>query len=174
LSTLRNSYVEHLQEYRGVGAGEGEERAPWIRFFGEVTILASEQAVRLSGELEEIRAEWEERLTAARQRKGAQRALRSDSATALLLADLAGTPVLTAATVQRIHGVSRIAAQRAIEELTAAEILTARSIGPGHQAHIAGDVLELITWAERRLASTKFDTQSSPPHRGVPGPPEYP
>lgn len=174
LSTLRDRYVDHLQQFRDVegrgSGGSGRER--WISFFAEVTLLASEQAVTLSGELSEIREEWEQRLTASRQRRGSQRALRSDSATALILADMVGTPVLTVDTAQRIHGVSRVAALRALDELHEAEILTRRSIGSGRHAYVSGEVLDLITWAERRLASTKFDTRKSPPHPGVPAPPQ--
>ncbi|MBE9404957.1 Fic family protein [Brachybacterium sp. Marseille-Q2903] len=176
LSTLRDRYVDHLQQFRDVeGRGSGSSgRERWISFFAEVTLLASEQAVTLSGELSEIREEWEQRLTSSRQRRGSQRALRSDSATALILADMVGTPVLTVDTAQRIHGVSRVAALRALDELHEAEILTRRSIGSGRHAYVSGEVLDLITWAERRLASTKFDTRKSPPHPGVPAPPQRP
>lgn len=174
LSTLRERYVDGLQTFREAGAtGTARSgREEWIAFFAEVTLLASEQATQLSSELAEIRDEWTERLAGSRQLRGAQRALRSDSATALILADLVGTPVLTVDTAQRIHGVSRVAAQRALDELHTAEILTRRSIGSGRDAYVSGDVLDLITWAERRLASTKFDTRKAPPRHGVPAPPE--
>lgn len=173
LSTLRERYVEHLQLFRREGSeGHGiSGREQWIAFFAEVTLLASEQAVRLSAEISEVRAEWEDRLSVARQERGTQRALRSDSATALILADLVGTPVLTVDTVQRIHGVSRVAAHRALDELHAAEILSRRSIGAGRHAYVSGAVLDLITWAERRLASTRFDTRKAPPRSGVPARP---
>lgn len=171
LSTLRESYVEHLQGYREQ-AEDNAGRIRWVRFFADVAILASEQAAKLADEIAEARTAWDERLTVSRSQRGAQRALRSDSATAVVLADLVGTPVLTTGTVQRIHGVSRIAALRALEELQSADILSVRSIGAGKHAFVAGDVLDLITWAERRLASTRFDTRQSPPRGGSPARPQ--
>ena len=111
------------------------------------------------------------RLAASRQERGSSRALRSDSATALVLADLPATPVLTPQTVQRIHDVSHVAAGRALDDLHAAGILTPRSIGPGRKAFVANDVLDLITWAERRLASTRFDTRKVPPTGRAPAAP---
>ena len=103
--------------------------------------------------------------------RGATRALRSASATAAILADLPATPVLTPATVARIHGVSRVAAGKALDELRDAGILSTKGIGPGAHAFVANDVLDTITWAERRLASTRFDTRQSAPHRLAPAPP---
>lgn len=79
------------------------------------------------------------------------RALRSDSATAAILADLPGTPVLTVQTARRIHDVSHVAASRGLEELREAGILDPKTIGPGRHAYVCNDVLDTITWAERRL-----------------------
>lgn len=146
-------------------------QASWIRLFADVTRLACDQAERIAAELAEVRADWDERLLRHRRDRGASRALRSDSATAVVLADLPGTPVLTVRTVQRIHEVSHVAAGRALDELREAGILETRSVGPSRQAFVATDVLDTITWAERRLASTRFDTRVRPPHHGVPAAP---
>ena len=94
------------------------------------------------------------------------RGVRSDSATALIVRDLPATPVLTSATVQRIHGVSHVAADRALAELVAAGILQPHE-RRGVRYHQAHDILDLVTVTERRLASTKFDTRISPPVRPV-------
>ena len=79
-----------------------------------------------------------------------------------------GAHVLTIATASRISGVSRTAASRGLEHLRAAGILTTESIGAGRRAYTARAVLDTITWAERRLASTRFDTRISAPTRAVP------
>lgn len=84
--------------------------------------------------------------------------------------DLLGTPVLTITTASRIHGISRAAASRGLETLRAAGILTTESVGGGRRAYTARSVLDVITWAERHLASTHFDTRISPPARPVPKP----
>lgn len=175
LSTLRERYVGGLTAYRSdaqAGAADAvAARAGWVSLFAEVTSLACDQAVRITSELREVRAAWEERLVAHRDSQGATRALRRDSATAAILADLPATPVVTAGTASRIHGVSRVAAGRALDELREAGILRLRSIAAGRQAFVADDVLDLITWAERRLASTRFDTRMSTPRPGTPARP---
>lgn len=171
LSTLRNDYVGGLTAYRHsapIGSsGFHDARATWLRVFASAVVTASDQAGRLAVDLAALRSEWEDRLAFARSSLGRVRGLRSDSATALIVRDLPATPVLTSATVQRIHGVTHVAADRALAELVAAGILQAhkrRSV----RYYQARDVLELVTVTERRLASTKFDTRISPPARPVP------
>ncbi|XVX20573.1 Fic family protein [Actinomycetota bacterium] len=176
LATLKTDYIGGLTAYRTADPAISDlgmqARDQWIAVFARATSLACQQATRIAGELAEIRSDWEERLLAHRSARGARRALRSDSATAAILADLPATPILTPQTAHRIHDVSRPAAAKALDELHAAGILEKRSIGPGRQAYAASDVLEMITWAERRLASTRFDTRVSPPQRGVPAAPQ--
>ena len=72
----------------------------------------------------------------------------------------AGTPVLTIQTASRIYGVSRTAASRGLETLRSAGILTTESIGANRRAYTARSVLDTITWAERRLAGTRFDIRT--------------
>ena len=84
--------------------------------------------------------------------------------------DLPGTPVLTITTASRIHGISRTAASRGLEDLRAAGILTTESVGGGRRAYTARSVLDVIIWAERHLASAHFSTRVSPPTRPVPEP----
>lgn len=174
LSTLRDRYVDGLTGYRHsdpIGSdGFHAARATWLCVFASAVLTASEQAGQLATELASLRAGWEERLTSARNTLGKIRAVRSDSATAVIVRDLPATPVLTSATVQRIHGVSHVAADRALSELVAADILQARD-RRGVRYYQARDVLDLVTVTERRLASTKFDTRTSPPVRSVPATP---
>lgn len=174
LSTLRDDYVAGLTAYRhdapaGSDAAHAA-RAVWIGTFADAVHTAATQAAGLASELAGLRGEWDERLSASRARNGMVRALRADSATALVLRDLPGTPVLTSATVQRIHKVSHVAADRALAELVDADILAAQQ-QRGVRYYQARDVLDLITYAERRLASTRFDTRVSPPRRPAPARP---
>lgn len=175
LATMRDRYLEGLATYRVAASADSltgmAARSAWINVFAEATVLACEQARRIVAELADLRGQWDERLAQARAARGATRALRSDSATAAILADLPATPVLTTSTVARIHGVSRVAAGKALDELREAGILSAKGIGPGAHAFVANDVLDTITWAERRLASTRFDTRHSAPHRLAPAAP---
>ena len=200
LSTLSGKYVEALSRFREAGnpdgpdteshrpgaepnrpgavnpGGPGEQGGPggrdaWISFFLEAVVLACDQAERISAELAGVREEWNESLQGWIVREGGGRALRSDSAALRILEGLPGTPVLTIATASRIYGVSRTAASRGLETLRAAGILATESIGAGRRAYTARAVLDTITWAERRLASTRFDTRVSAPVRAVPARP---
>lgn len=174
LSTLRHDYIDGLTAYRHsdpVGsAGFHTAHAAWLHVFASAILTATEQAGRLATDLADLRADWEDRLNLARVSHGKVRNVRSDSATALIVRDLPATPVLTSATVQRIHGVSHVAAGRALAELVAATILHPHE-RRGVRYYRARDVLDLVTVTERRLASTKFDTRTSRPIRPVPARP---
>lgn len=146
-------------------------RDAWISFFLGAVVLACDQAERISAELADVREEWNESLQKWAAREGGGRALRRDSAALRILEGLPGAPVLTIATASRIYGVSRTAASRGLENLRAAGILTTESIGAGRRAYTAPAVLDTITWAERRLASTRFDTCICAPARAVPARP---
>ena len=146
-------------------------RDAWISFFLGAVVLACDQAERISAELADVREEWNESLQKWVAREGGGRALRRDSAALRILEGLPGAPVLTIATASRIYGVSRTAASRGLENLRAAGILTTESIGAGRRAYTAPAVLDTITWAERRLASTRFDTCICAPARAVPAGP---
>ena len=146
-------------------------RDAWISFFLGAVVLACDQAERISAELTDVREEWNESLQKWVAREGGGRALRKDSAALRILEGLPGAPVLTIATASRIYGVSRTASSRGLETLRAAGILTTESIGAGRRAYTAPAVLDTITWAERRLASTRFDTRICAPARAVPAGP---
>ena len=146
-------------------------RDAWISFFLGAVVLACDQAERISAELADVREEWNESLQKWVAREGGGRALRRDSAALQILEGLLGAPVLTIATASRIYGVSRTASSRGLETLRAAGILTTESIGAGRRAYTARAVLDTITWVERRLASTRFDTRVCAPARVVPAGP---
>lgn len=83
--------------------------------------------------------------------------------------------MLTIKTASEIHDLSLQKAYDALNQLKEAGIMTTKSIARGTHAYIANDVLDLITFAERALASTQFDTRVSPPNRSVPArPPSSP
>lgn len=172
LATLSDHYIDGLTSFRhGAPAGSAEASDAaneWLRTFVGVASVAVEQSEVLVGRIDELRQLWTDRLTAHRIAIGLRSAPRADSAVARLLASLPEAPVITATTLARILGVSYPAANSALDELTQAGILTARSIERGAQAYIAGEILDLVTISERGLASTQFDTRISPPSRGVP------
>lgn len=142
----------------------------WVAFFLEAVLIACDQAERIGAELAGVRQAWEEALRHWATAHNGGRLLRRDAAARRIADGLAATPVLTIATASQVYEVSRTAAAKGLEILEQAGVLATESIGPGRRAYVARDVLDTITWAERRLASTRFDTRISPPVRPVPAP----
>lgn len=176
LSTLRDRYVHGLTQYRHGHSPDSPEahaaRAAWVAVFTDAALLAAEQASELGTALAECREEWDAALFQFRREAGLSRGLRKDSVAAKILANLPSVPLLTAATVQRLHGVSDSAAHEALESLAGAGVLR-RTKRSNVLLYQCDDVLSLVTAAERNLASTAFDTRMSPPSRPVPARPEH-
>lgn len=171
LATFRDRYIAGLTTYRAEGTSDSPAviagREQWIAVFTEAVLAAAERATTLADDIEELRVEWERQLGEHRAGEGRVRAVRSDSAANSVLNSLPGTPALTTATVSRIHGVSQQAALKALETLREAGILETASIGRGRRAYLSNELLDLVTTAERELASTQFDTLPSVPNRPV-------
>ncbi|MFD0482226.1 Fic family protein [Kineococcus sp. GCM10028916] len=172
LATLRDDYVLGLTAYRYEGAPDGPEAfagtQSWIATFVEAAAVAVEQASALVAAVKELRVDWDGRLARHRTVGGRREVPRADSATARLLALLPEAPVTTARTVERVLRVSYPAANEAVQELAAAGILRARQLKRRTTGYLATEVLDLIDLTERQLASTAFDTRTSPPNRAVP------
>jgi Fic family protein len=175
LSTLRDRYIAGLADYRYLGdpdsAAAGAGTGAWLATFFEAAVLASEQATRLAQEVQELRADWRERIAAHRVRQGKRTTPRADSATARILTILTEAPVMTAATAVRLLDISFPQARAGLEELAEAGVVRSRSVDRGSTAYLAQHVLDLVAHAERRLASTRFDTRASASNRAVPVPP---
>lgn len=171
LSTLRDAYVASLSMTRFVGtpseAGNEDAISQWIRLFASAVEQATIQAEKLRDHICELELEWRAKVDEHRSQQGKIRAMRSDSALAQIMSKLAGTPVLTAKTASDIYGIAPQNAHDALTQLADAGVMTTRSIARGTFAYIATDVLELVTVAERALASTRFDTRVSPSIRPV-------
>lgn len=178
LATLRHDYVAGLTSYRHESAAGSQQAGTaineWLRTFVNAAHIAVGQSGQLVRAIEQLGAEWQERLAAWRTGEGLRASPRANSAAARLLALLPEAPVVTATTLARILDVSSQAAGQALDELHRAGILATRSIERGTTAYLAREVLDLITFAERALASTKFDTRASAPIRPVPVRPQNP
>ncbi len=177
LATLRDRYVAGLGAYRhDARAGSPEASAhvnEWLDIFVEATAIAVEQARSLMAQIKELRSDWVERLSAYRISVGRRATPRADSAVSRLLQQLPEAPVVTATTLSKILGVSFPAASAALDELRQAGIVHTKSIERGATAYVAREVLDVITLAERALASTRFDTRTSPPNRPAPARPQH-
>jgi hypothetical protein len=56
--------------------------------------------------------------------------------------------------------------------LAEAGVLHRKQVDPRTTGYLAREVFDLLTFAERRLASTRWDTRETIPNRPVPAPPE--
>lgn len=176
LATFGERYIDMLGRYRYIGEAHSDAAgagiAEWLSFFVDAAGLAVNQAGHIATEVADLDCEWRSRLAESRTAQGMRPEPRADSATAKTLNLLPEAPVLTARTVERMLGVSFIAARQALEELADAGVLRRKSLSRNTTGYLAREILDLVTVAERRLASTRFDTRVSAPNRSVPQRPE--
>lgn len=176
LATLSERYVAGLTSFRhdapAGSAAASQAVNAWLETFVDAAMVAADQSRELVGNIDELRSEWRARLAVHRTEAGLRPAPRADSAVALLLERLPEAPVVTATTLAEILSISFPAANAALDELRRAGIVTAKSIERGATAYIAREVVDLIAWSERALASTQFETRQAPPRSGVPAPPQ--
>ena len=158
LGTWSEGYVAGLTAFRN-----GDLNA-WLDFFMEATHQAISQAERIAADVVELRDRWDARFREYRNQNGKTRVPRSDAAETIILRNLAEHPVLTASSASRTYAMSQSAAKRALDRLADAGILRKKVVAKGGTSgYLADEVLDLITLAERRLASTQFDTRVAPP-----------
>ena len=96
---------------------------------------------------------------------------RSDAVVWKLLELLPRTPILTQRIAEQLTGASVPSVRRALQQLSEAGITDSLAVGRGIRGHIARDLLDIVAHAERRMASTRFDTQVSGPDRPAPASP---
>lgn len=164
LATWSDQYVAGLGGFR-----EGRLN-DWLEIFITAAAEAVTQAKRLAEDLAAIQEDWRTAVDQERKRQGKQRALRADSLALRLLEAFPAHPVVTVASLTRIYDARPTNAREALSLLEAAGVVRTKVIGAkGLTGYFADDVLDLITLADLRLASSRFDTRLSPPAgRGVP------
>ncbi len=172
LLTRSREYVEGLTAYRYAGEPAGPEAqrgvSTWLEVFLQAVGVAVVQAEQFAASLDELRTHWERNVAERRREQNVRETPRTDSAISRVLETLQEHPVLTTASVMRLFGVSRPAAVAALDELASAGVLTKRRLDRRTSGYLAMDVFRLITFAERQLASTRWDTATAPPARPSP------
>jgi Fic family protein len=172
LLTRSREYVEGLTAYRYTGPAVGPDSqrgvSDWLRVFLKAVRIAVTQAEAFAASLQDLRTRWEQDVATKRREQSLRETPRSDSATSRILDTLQEHPVLTTTSVARLFGVSGSAALTALEELAAANVLVKRRLDGRTSGYLAMDVFDLITFAERQLASTRWDTTMAAPARAVP------
>jgi Fic family protein len=176
LLTQSDAYIRGLTAYRYIGSAtsaEGREGvSAWLSTFLDAALVAARQAEKFTVAISALTGDWERRLAEHRTARGARSQPRADSAQAKLLGLLPEIPLLTTGTAQGSLGVSFPAARAALEELAEARILSRKQVDRGTTGYLANDVFELLTFAERELASTRWDTRESKPVRATPAVPQ--
>jgi Fic family protein len=175
LLTRTDAYLSGLTAYRYTG-GPGSSTAQravsvWLETFLDAAELAAEQVTKFAAELAELRDQWTVQLSTHRASQGMRETPRADSAVARLTELLPEAPIVTTTTVRRLLDVSLPAAHNAVEDLAGAGIVTKKALG-GTIGYLARDIFELLTFTERRLASTRWDTRETPPSRPAPALPQ--
>lgn len=176
LHTWSDQYVGGLTAFRAPPGDSEALRtgvATWIATFTAAANAAVEQAESIAWDIAELREDWAGRLGGHRSQLGLRPAPRTDSIDAAIIEGLPEHPVLTAKVAAEIHGTSENSARKALDLLADAGIVRRKSIGQRTSGYLAREVLDLVSVAERRLASTRMDTRlAMPTGFAVPAPPE--
>ncbi len=147
LATWSRDYVSGLTATRShapagsSSAQEGINR--WIALFAAATSRAVADAQTYEETVAAVKSQWHKRLGR----------LRRDSAAALLLDALPGTPIVTVHSAAPLTGRSEQAVNAAIPRLLDAQILRQTTLGRRNRAFEAPEMIDAFTDLERRLAS---------------------
>jgi Fic family protein len=176
LLTRSQTYIRGLTAYRYEGPPERGDAIEgvkvWLTGFLEAVDVAVGQAEAFARELAGLQRDWADRYARHRQAQGRRAQARADSTVARLLGQLPEVPLVTARTIERMLDVSFPAARAAAEDLAAAGVLTPKQVERNTTGYLAREVFDLLTFAERRLASTRWDTRDAQPRRAVPAVPQ--
>lgn len=179
LMTWQQQYIDGLTAYRATPPAASMTGAQppaeleisagvnaWLDFFVTAADTAVGQAERFMQEVQGVLGDYREAI--ASQPGGAPR---SDAVVWKLIELLPRTPMLTQRIAEHLTGASAPAVRKALQQLSAAGITHRLAVGRGIRGHIARDLLDIVAHAERRMASTRFDTQVSAPARPAPASP---
>jgi Fic family protein len=166
LATWSRRYVDALMGTRvAVAPGSAEDMEGWTRWIetlAEATRVACAEASRYEAAVDARVEEWRARLAATATPP------RSDAAAWALLPWLPASPLLTATSAAALTGRSPRAIDGALAQLVEAGILRQVRGRVRYRVYEATGVFDLVTDAERALASPARDTRTSPPTRPVP------
>ncbi|CAO5157461.1 cell filamentation protein, protein adenylyltransferase [Frankia sp. AiPs1] len=175
LLTRSDAYVAGLTAFRYDGPPDSDAAqagvGAWLTGFLRAVDLAAGQARAFSDDISVLEQRWAQRLISHRQASGRMPQARAGSTVLRLLDLLPEAPVMTARTVERLLGISFPAASKALEELVAAGVLSTRKVERNTTSYLAGEIFDLLTVTERRLASTRWDTREASPRRPTPAAP---
>jgi Fic family protein len=162
LATWAQDYIGGLTASRYRGKANSREAHEginlWIARFAGACSRAVSDANSFERRVQQIEADWRNRL----------RRVRAGSATDLLLRSLIGAPVISVNSAAEMIGRSFPQTNDAIDRLVNADILRQVNVGKRNRAFEAPAIIEAFTSLERQLASPEGDTRTSRPARPVP------
>lgn len=158
LATWSKRYVDALMAVRVEGPAPW---APWIELLAQAAHVACEEANRYDARVEALVSSWCAQLKAVA-------APRADAAVWALLPRLPAAPFVTTRTAVELTGRSNRAIDGAIDLLVQARVLKQVRGRLRDRVFEAVGVFDLVTDAERALASPDRDTKVSKPVRPVP------
>lgn len=162
LATRQDEYVAGLTTYRFTGAPDSPDGQAamnaWIEMFAAACIRAVD-------DVRWLLMQYNALIDGYRAKLGP---VRRDSTIAELLARLGELPVLSVELASEHLDRSFEATNNAVGRLVDVGALRQATIGRRNRIFEATDILQLVTSAERRIASRDADTQASPPVRRVP------
>jgi Fic family protein len=162
LATWAQDYIGGLTASRYRGKANSREAHEginlWISRFAGACSRAVSDASSFERRVQQIEADWRNRL----------RRVRAGSATDLLLRSLIGAPVISVNSAAEMIGRSFPQTNDAIDRLVNADILRQVNVGKRNRAFEAPAIIEAFTSLERQLASPEGDTRTSKPARPVP------
>ncbi len=129
LDRRRDAYLDHLLSVSTDGDWAG-----WLRFFLECVIEGADDALRLIGALEELRARWHAELQSGR-----------SSALLLKLSDsLFGRPAISIGAASKLLGITPASASGTITKLENAGILREITGRTRDRVYIAPAILDIV------------------------------
>ena len=162
LATRQDEYIAGLTTFRFVGRRDISDAIEavesWLEIFAAACRRAVDDARRLVAEYDSLIARYRSTLGQTR----------PHSTVTELLARLGELPVLTVELAAAHLGRSFEATNNAIARLVDIGALRQSTVGRRNRVFEAIDLLELVTNAERRMASREADTLVSPPVRRPP------
>ena len=161
LATWSKRYVDALMATRATGRSMPGWNT-WLEVLAQATRQACKQAADYDSRVVALQQRWRDRVRA---KLGA---LRSDAAAWALIDLLPAAPLITAQTATKLTDRSERAIDGAIAQLVEAGVLEQVSGRIRYRAYEAQGVFDLVTSAERALASPAGDTKKAAPSRSVP------
>lgn len=158
LAANRDRYMRHLAAYQSAESGEVDAAVDeWVRYFCESVTMACVRAEALGARLNELEAEWRERLH-----------VRRASAADRILSLIKSRPVITTESASELTGLSRQACRLAINSLVESGILRQSAKNRKSGIYAAQDVLDAFNAFERAAATIGGSTASERPEKAVP------